>query len=81
MDAVGHELPQQGNWLGKAKASQEEMRTDLFAIASRKEIPEKLFPVLERWVYLTEKLNEMGFIRRWAPHPSENRKGQIIIKG
>lgn len=55
-----------------------EMRNDLFPIAARKEIPEKLFPLRERWLYLTEKLNEMNFIRRWDPH--ENEKGQVIIR-
>ena len=68
-------------WLEKAKSLQEEMRTDLFPIAARKAIPEKIFPLFERWACLTEKLNEMQFIRRWDPHPPKNKKGRVIIKG
>lgn len=73
--------PQPRDWLEEARDLQGEMRTDLFPIAAGKQIPEKLFPTLERWVYLVEKLNEMEFTRRWDIHPAKNKKNKIIIKG
>ena len=71
----------QRDWLGEARELQGEMRHDLWPIAAGKEIPEKLFPSLERWVYLTERLNEMGFSRRWDIHPHKKQEGRVIIRG
>ena len=71
----------QRDWLKEAREVQGEMHHDLWPIAVGRGIPEKLFPALERWVYLTEKLNEMDFRRRWDTHPDKRQEGRVIIRG
>jgi len=66
------------NWLEEAQNIQQEIRGDLFAIAACKEIPEKVFPMFERWDILVDKLNDMDFKRHWGPKFGNNGKVTYI---